>query len=178
MLHIEDDPGNRLLVRKLLQAAGHEVIDAADGLEGVRLAFAERPDSCSSTSTSPGSTASRSRFACAARPSLNGVPDRRDHRRGRSRHELRRRLRRLPPEAHRRAQLRRACRAATSAGTRERCRPPGRARASACAQQSQRIVAHLEEKVAELSRRTSACARSTPPAPSSTATSRTSSRRR
>lgn len=38
ILHIEDDPSSRLLVRKLLSAAGHEVIDAATGLEGVRLA--------------------------------------------------------------------------------------------------------------------------------------------
>ena len=44
VLHIEDDPSNRLLVRKLLAADGLEVIDAADGLEGVRLALAERPD--------------------------------------------------------------------------------------------------------------------------------------
>lgn len=43
ILHIEDDPRNRLLVRKLLQADGHEVIDAADGLEGVRLALTQRP---------------------------------------------------------------------------------------------------------------------------------------
>jgi signal transduction histidine kinase len=44
VLHIEDDPSNRLLVRKLLAVVGLEVIDAADGLEGVRLALAERPD--------------------------------------------------------------------------------------------------------------------------------------
>ena len=44
ILHIEDDPANRLLVRKLLVAEGHEVIDAADGLEGVRCALAMRPD--------------------------------------------------------------------------------------------------------------------------------------
>src|SRR5438034_1318369 len=44
VLHIEDDPRNRLLVRKLLTADGHEVIDAADGLEGVRLAITQRPD--------------------------------------------------------------------------------------------------------------------------------------
>src|SRR6202046_4121038 len=44
VLHIEDDPRNRLLVRKLLSADGHEIIDAADGLEGVRLAIAQRPD--------------------------------------------------------------------------------------------------------------------------------------
>ena len=44
VLHIEDDPKNRLLVRKLLVADGHEVIDAADGLTGVRLALADKPD--------------------------------------------------------------------------------------------------------------------------------------
>ncbi|HEX7479818.1 MAG TPA: hybrid sensor histidine kinase/response regulator [Polyangiales bacterium] len=44
VLHIEDDPVNRLLVRKLLSAAGHEVIDAESGLEGIRLAEAQRPD--------------------------------------------------------------------------------------------------------------------------------------
>jgi len=44
VLHIEDDPKNRLLVRKLLVAQGHEVIDAETGLEGIRLAETERPD--------------------------------------------------------------------------------------------------------------------------------------
>ncbi len=44
MLHIEDDPRNRLLVRKLLTAEGIEVIDAPDGLAGVRLALSEHPD--------------------------------------------------------------------------------------------------------------------------------------
>ena len=44
VLHIEDDPSNRLLIRKLLAAAGHEVIDAETGLEGIRLAAARKPD--------------------------------------------------------------------------------------------------------------------------------------
>ncbi len=44
VLHIEDDPRNRLLVRKLLTAEGLEVIDAPDGLTGVRLALSHRPD--------------------------------------------------------------------------------------------------------------------------------------
>jgi signal transduction histidine kinase len=44
ILHIEDDPKNRLLVRKLLSAAGHEVLEAEGGLEGIRLAAEERPD--------------------------------------------------------------------------------------------------------------------------------------
>ncbi len=44
ILHIEDDPKNRLLVRKLLSAAGHEVVEAEGGLEGIRLAAERRPD--------------------------------------------------------------------------------------------------------------------------------------
>lgn len=44
ILHIEDDAGNRLLVRKLLTSSGHEILEAADGIEGVRMARAERPD--------------------------------------------------------------------------------------------------------------------------------------
>lgn len=38
LLHIEDDPANRLLVRKLLKPAGFEVVEAFDGLEGVKKA--------------------------------------------------------------------------------------------------------------------------------------------
>lgn len=44
ILHIEDDAGSRLLVRKVLAAAGHEVVDATSGLEGVRLATQSPPD--------------------------------------------------------------------------------------------------------------------------------------
>ncbi|MFK7990941.1 MAG: response regulator [Sandaracinaceae bacterium] len=44
ILHIEDDPKNRLLVQKLLRADGHEVVDAENGLDGIRLAQEHRPD--------------------------------------------------------------------------------------------------------------------------------------
>lgn len=44
ILHIEDDPKSRLLVRKILVAAGHEVIDAETGLDGIRLAGQATPD--------------------------------------------------------------------------------------------------------------------------------------
>jgi signal transduction histidine kinase len=44
VLHIEDDPKSRLLVKKLLAAAGHAVIEAESGLEGIRMAGIERPD--------------------------------------------------------------------------------------------------------------------------------------
>jgi signal transduction histidine kinase len=44
ILHIEDDPVNRRLVTKLLSAAGHTVVDAATGLEGIRIASQITPD--------------------------------------------------------------------------------------------------------------------------------------
>lgn len=44
ILHIEDDPANRLLVRKLLAAEGMQVVDAETGLEGVRRALELKPD--------------------------------------------------------------------------------------------------------------------------------------
>ncbi|MGB5502973.1 MAG: response regulator, partial [Polyangiales bacterium] len=44
VLHIEDDPNNRRLVQKLLGAAGHEVIEAECGVDGIRLAREMVPD--------------------------------------------------------------------------------------------------------------------------------------
>lgn len=44
VLHIEDDPNNRRLVQKLLGAAGHEVIEAQGGVEGIQLAREALPD--------------------------------------------------------------------------------------------------------------------------------------
>lgn len=44
ILHIEDDPANRLLVRKLLKPAGFEVVEAEDGMEGLRKAREVSPD--------------------------------------------------------------------------------------------------------------------------------------
>ncbi|MEM7448465.1 MAG: hybrid sensor histidine kinase/response regulator [Myxococcota bacterium] len=44
VLHIEDDPKNRRLVQKLLGVAGHHVVDAETGLEGIRMAACEHPD--------------------------------------------------------------------------------------------------------------------------------------
>ncbi|MEM7136866.1 MAG: hybrid sensor histidine kinase/response regulator [Myxococcota bacterium] len=44
VLQIEDDPNNRRLVQKLLGAAGHEVIEAEGGVEGIRMARESLPD--------------------------------------------------------------------------------------------------------------------------------------
>jgi DNA-binding response OmpR family regulator len=44
VLVVDDDADIRGLVRELLQRAGHEVVEAPDGREGLRLFHAEQPD--------------------------------------------------------------------------------------------------------------------------------------
>ena len=74
VLHIEDDPRNRLLVRKLLATDGHEVIDATDGLEGVRYALAQRPDLVLVDLNVPGLDGFEVTLRLRSEPSLSGVP--------------------------------------------------------------------------------------------------------
>src|SRR5579863_4224916 len=74
VLHIEDDPRNRLLVRKLLAADGHEVIDAVDGLEGVRCALTQRPDLVLVDLNVPGLDGYEVTLRLRSEPSLGGVP--------------------------------------------------------------------------------------------------------
>ncbi len=150
ILHIEDDPANRLLVRKLLQSAGHEVIDAADGLEGVRLACAQRPDLVLVDLNIPGLDGFEVTLRLRGEPSLAGVP-----------------IVAITAEGDRETSLAVGCdgflqkpidaRSFSSViqrylkGAKEM--PTSGARSSArLMEQSQRIVAHLEQKVAELSR--------------------------
>ncbi len=44
ILIIEDQEDNRTILRDLLSTAGYALIEAVDGLEGVKLARSERPD--------------------------------------------------------------------------------------------------------------------------------------
>ena len=74
VLHIEDDPRNRLLVRKLLAGEGHEVIDATDGLEGVRAALTIRPDLVLVDLNIPGLDGYEVTLRLRSEPSLSGVP--------------------------------------------------------------------------------------------------------
>ena len=74
ILHIEDDSSNRLLVRKLLAAEGLEVIDAVDGLEGVRLAISERPDLVLVDINLPGLDGYEVTLRLRAEPSLKETP--------------------------------------------------------------------------------------------------------
>lgn len=74
ILHIEDDPANRLLVRKLLAPAGIEVIDAADGLEGIRLARDSHPDLVLVDIAIPGLDGYEVALRLRSEPSLRRVP--------------------------------------------------------------------------------------------------------
>jgi two-component system cell cycle response regulator len=44
ILLVEDVPANRVLMAKLLKAAGHQVLQAVDGASGLALAQTSRPD--------------------------------------------------------------------------------------------------------------------------------------
>jgi two-component system cell cycle response regulator DivK len=44
ILYIEDNLGNRILVKRILEAEGYSVIEAADGPSGLEIANKEQPD--------------------------------------------------------------------------------------------------------------------------------------
>jgi two-component system cell cycle response regulator DivK len=44
ILCVEDNPENRVLVRRILLAEGHIVLEAANAFEGLQLALAHQPD--------------------------------------------------------------------------------------------------------------------------------------
>ena len=44
ILYIEDNPENRLLVKRVLEVEGYRVVEAGDGLAGLKLAEKTTPD--------------------------------------------------------------------------------------------------------------------------------------
>ena len=44
ILYIEDNPDNRLLVRRVLMAEGYTIEEAADGVAGLKMSEAQPPD--------------------------------------------------------------------------------------------------------------------------------------
>jgi signal transduction histidine kinase len=150
VLHIEDDPRNRLLVRKLLSADGHEVVDAADGLEGVRLAMAQRPDLVLVDLNIPGLDGYEVTLRLRSEAALRGVP-----------------IIAITAEGDKETSYAVGCDgfvqkpidarqfaaqvASYLRGHRERVLSPADTTGERLRAQSGRIVAHLEAKVAELS---------------------------
>jgi signal transduction histidine kinase len=74
ILHIEDDPANRLLVRKILTPAGFEVIDAVDGMEGIQKAVSEPPDLVLVDIAIPGLDGYEVTLRLRSEPKLASVP--------------------------------------------------------------------------------------------------------
>ena len=148
ILHIEDDPANRLLVRKLLTPAGIEVIDAADGLEGIRLARESRPDLVLVDIAIPGLDGYEVTLRLRSVPSLRRVP-----------------IVAITAEGSRDTSLAVGCDGFLQKpidarsfvdtvlgylrGRRERANPERTGKHLMA--QSQKIVGHLEEKIAQLS---------------------------
>lgn len=149
ILHIEDDPANRLLVRKLLSNAGFDVVEAADGLEGIRKAMEERPDLVLVDIAIPGLDGYEVTLRLRAEPQLRGTP-----------------IVAITAEGDRDTSLAVGCDGFLQKpidarsfadklrgyldGWRETTSPD--ATGQRLRVQSQRIVAHLEAKVAELSK--------------------------
>jgi signal transduction histidine kinase len=150
VLHIEDDPRNRLLVRKLLSADGHDVIDAADGLEGVRQALSQRPDLVLVDLNIPGLDGYEVTLRLRSEPALQGVP-----------------IIAITAEGDKETSFAVGCDGFVQkpidarhfakqmrqylGGRRERMNSSADATGERLRIQSARIVQHLEEKVAELS---------------------------
>jgi two-component system cell cycle response regulator DivK len=44
ILHVEDNPANRMIVRDLLEFQGYRVVDVVDGVEALAAAERERPN--------------------------------------------------------------------------------------------------------------------------------------
>jgi signal transduction histidine kinase len=148
VLHIEDDPANRLLVRKILTGAGFEVVEAPDGLEGLRMARAQPPDLVLVDLNIPGLNGYEVTLRLRGEPELRDVP-----------------IVAITAEGDRSTSLAVGCdgfvqkpiNARTFAGTMRgflrgrREEMPLDEADERLRQQSQRIVARLEAKVAELS---------------------------
>jgi signal transduction histidine kinase len=147
ILHIEDDPSNRLLVRKLLTPAGYQVIEAVDGLDGIRKACTESPDLILVDIAIPGLDGYEVTLRLRSEPSLRSTP-----------------IVAITAEGNRDTSLAVGCDGYLQkpidarsfvdtiggylGGHREQT-SPDRTRKH-LRQQSQRIVSHLENKIAEL----------------------------
>ena len=74
ILYIEDDPTNRLLVRKLLGVEGYRVFEAGDGPAGIETAERERPDLILLDMGLPGMDGYEIAGRLKQSPELRGIP--------------------------------------------------------------------------------------------------------
>ena len=74
ILHIEDNPENLILVRRILEAEGHVVLEAHDGITGIRLAETGRPDLILMDINLPGLDGNEATTMIKRTRGLSGVP--------------------------------------------------------------------------------------------------------
>ncbi len=74
ILHIEDNPENLLLVRRLLESAGHTVIEAPDGLSGIKIAGEDSSDLILMDINLPGLDGSEATTIIKSTPGLLNIP--------------------------------------------------------------------------------------------------------
>lgn len=74
ILYIEDNEENMYLVTFMLKAHGHEVLQAWDGPEGVRVALDDRPDLILLDIQLPGMDGYETARRLRAEPGLAGIP--------------------------------------------------------------------------------------------------------
>ena len=74
VLHVEDNPDNRMLIRDLLHFRGYRVVEVADGGEAVAAAERERPDIILMDVQLPGVSGLEAARRIKARADLRHIP--------------------------------------------------------------------------------------------------------
>jgi len=74
VLYIEDDLANRLLVRRILEAEGYQVIEAENGPQGLRVARLKPPDLVLVDISMPDMDGYEVATRLRAMPEMRGVP--------------------------------------------------------------------------------------------------------
>jgi signal transduction histidine kinase len=74
ILYVEDDITSRMLVSQVLDTAGYEVIEAEDGMAGIRMAQEERPDLILMDINMPGLDGYAAATKIKGLPGLSGTP--------------------------------------------------------------------------------------------------------
>jgi signal transduction histidine kinase len=74
ILHVEDNIANRILVRQILESEGYHVVEATDGLSGIKMALQELPDLILIDINIPGMDGYETATRIRSLPKLTGVP--------------------------------------------------------------------------------------------------------
>ncbi|MFN8456940.1 MAG: response regulator [Anaerolineae bacterium] len=74
ILYVEDNPANRLLVQQVLEGVGYRVIEAVDGLSGIKMAQETHPDLILMDINIPGMDGYEAATRIKSLPELSHVP--------------------------------------------------------------------------------------------------------